>query len=74
MDFNLDTFKSTPFKTNKVDSENFPNILTGFNLFKLIHKPARIKPPSATLLDNIYTNYPITVDTCKSGTTINCSV
>ena len=66
-DFNLNTFKSTPFKTNKVDAENFTNILTGFNLFKLIHKPTRINPPSATLLDNIYTNYPITVDTCKSG-------
>ena len=66
-DFNLDTFKCTPFKTNKVDAENFTNIPTGFNLFKLIHKPTRIKPPSATLLDNIYTTYPITVDTCKSG-------
>ena len=43
-------------------------ILTGFNWFKLIQKPTRIKPPSATLLDNIYTNYPITVDACKSGT------
>ena len=66
-DFNLDTFKSTLFKTNKVDAENFTNILTGFNLFKLTHTPTRIKPPSATLLDNIYTNYPITVDNCKSG-------
>ena len=66
-DFNLDTFKSTPFKTNKVDAEIFTNILTGFNLLKLIHKPTRIKSPSATLLNNIYTNYPITVDTCKSG-------
>ena len=66
-DFNLDTFKSTPFKTNKVDAENFTNILTGFNLFKLIHKPTRIRPPSATLLVNIYTKYPITVYTCKSG-------
>ena len=44
-DFNLDTFKSTPFKTNKVDAENFTDILNGFNLFKLIHKPTRIKPP-----------------------------
>ena len=66
-DFNLDTFKSTPFKTHKVDAENFTNIHTGFNLFKLIHKPTRIKLPSATLLNNIYTNYPITVDICKSG-------
>ena len=46
--FHLDTLKSTPFKTNKVDAENFTSILTGFNLFK----PTRIKPPSATLLDN----------------------
>ena len=61
-DFNLDAFKSTPFKPNKVDAKIFTNILTGFNLFKLIHKS-----PSATLLDNIYTNYPITVETCKSG-------
>ena len=30
-DFNLDTFKSILFKTNKVDAENFTNILTGFN-------------------------------------------
>ena len=52
-DFNLDTFKSTPFNTNKVDAENFTNILTGSNLFKLIHKSTRIKPHSATLLDNI---------------------
>ena len=63
----MDTFKSSFFKTNKADAENCTNILTGFNLFKLIHKPTRIKPPFATLLDNIYTNYPITVDTCKSG-------
>ena len=64
--FNLYTFKSTPFKTNKVDAENLTNIHTGFNLFKLIYKPTRIKPPTATLLNNIYTNYPITVDTWKS--------
>ena len=57
-DFNLDTFKSTPLKNpNKVDAENFTNILTGFNLFKLIHKQTQINPPSAALLDNIYTNY-----------------
>ena len=70
-DFNIDTFKSALFKTNKVDTENFTNILTSFNLFKLIHKPTRIKSPSATLLDNIYTNYPTTVDTCKSGILTN---
>ena len=59
--------RTTPFITSQVDAENFTNLLTGFNLFKLIHKPTRIKPPSVTSLDNLYTNYPITVDICKSG-------
>ena len=32
-------------------------------MFQLIHKPTRIKPPSTTLLDNIYTN----INSCRSG-------
>ena len=36
-------------------------------MFILVHIPTRIKPPSATLLDNIYTNIHITIDSCKSG-------
>ena len=36
-------------------------------MYKLIHKPTRINPPSATLLDNIYTNIHINIDSCKSG-------
>ena len=53
---------------NSTDSGNFTNILAGFNMFKLIHKPTRISPPpSASLLDNIYTNTHITIDRCKSG-------
>ena len=50
-----------------IEAENFTNILSEFNLYKLIHKPTQIKPPSATLLDNIYTNIPINIDSCKSG-------
>ena len=38
-----------------------------FNMYKLIHKPTRVKLPSATLLDNIYTNIQITIDNCESG-------
>ena len=64
-DFNYDTFKTSIYQFNSIDSENFTNILAGFNMFQLIHKPTRIKPPSATLLDNIYIN--ITKDICKSG-------
>ena len=36
-------------------------------MYKLIHKPTRVYPPSATLLDNIYTNIQITIDNCESG-------
>ena len=40
-------------------------------MYKLIHKPTRIKNPSATLLDNIYTNIHINIDSCKSGIITN---
>ena len=73
-DFNYDTFNTSIYPFNSIDSKNFTNILTGFIMFQLIHKPTRIKPPSATLLDNIYTNIHITIDSCKSGIlTINIS-
>ena len=55
-DYNYDTFQTSIYKFNSINSENFTNVLAGFNMFKVIHKPTRIKPPSATLLDNIYTN------------------
>ena len=54
-----------------MDSGHFTNILAGFNMYKLIHKPTRMKPPSATLLDNIYTNIHINIDSCKSGIAIS---
>ena len=40
-------------------------------MYKLIYKPTRIKPPCATLLDNIYTNIQITIDSSKSGNIIS---
>ena len=55
-DFNYDIFKTSIYQSNSIDSNNFTNILAGFNMFQLIHKPIGIKPPSATPLDNIYTN------------------
>ena len=66
-DFNYDTFKTSPFKSMNFESEYFTNGLAEFNMHKLIHKPTRVNPPSATLLDNIYTNIQITVDSCESG-------
>lgn len=70
-DLNYDTFKLNQTSSKHVDTENFNNILSEFNFSKLIHKPTRIKPPSATLLDNIYTNMPITIDNCQSGILIS---
>ena len=66
-DFNYDTFKTSSFKSMNIESESFTNRLAEFNMHTLIHKPTRVKPPSATLLDNIYTNIQITVDSCESG-------
>ena len=49
----------------------FTNNLEGFNMYKLIHKLTNIKPLSATLLDNIYTNLQITIDNCTPGILIS---
>ena len=70
-DFNYDTFKNSIYQLKSMDSEHFTNILAGFNMYKLIHKPTIIKPPSATLLDNIYINIHINIDSCKSGILIS---
>ena len=63
-DFNYDTFKTSSCKPMNIESEIFTNRLAAFNMYKLIHKPTRIKPPSATLLDNMYTNVQVTIDNC----------
>ena len=60
-----------PYQSNNVNSENFTNALARFNMYKLIYKPTRIKPPCATLLVNIYTNIHITIDSSKSGIIIS---
>ena len=66
-DFNYVTFKISSFKPMNIESEIFTNRLAEFNMYKLIHKHTRVKPPSAPLLDNIYTNIQITIDNCESG-------
>ena len=65
-DFNYDTYTSHMYPAKNIDSENFTNLFSDFNMYTLMHKETRIKPPSATLLDNIYTNIPINTDSCKS--------
>ena len=66
-DFIYDTFKTSIYHLNSIDSENVTNILAGLYMYKLISKPTRIKPPSASLLDQMNTNAQITIDSCKSG-------
>ena len=41
-DFNYDTFKNSIYQLKSMDSEHFTNILAGYNMYKLIHKPTRI--------------------------------
>ena len=41
--FNYDTFKNSIYQLKSMDSEHFTNILAGFNIYKLIHKPTRKK-------------------------------
>ena len=48
---------------------NFLHILHGYGLYTLITQPTRITIHSATLLDNIFTNVPLT--NAKSGVIIN---
>ena len=63
--------KYISYQLNSVNSETFTNALAGFNTHKLIYKPTRIKPPCATLLDNINTNIQITIASSKSGIIIS---
>ena len=38
-DFNYDILKKSIYQLKSMDSEHFTNILAGFNMYKLIHKP-----------------------------------
>ena len=50
-------------------TDNFLDILHGYELYTLITQPTRITIHSATLLDNIFTNVPF--NNAKSGEIIN---
>ena len=49
-DFNYDTFENAIYQLKSIDSEHFPNILAGFIMYKLIHKPTRIKNPFGNII------------------------
>ena len=65
-DFNIDVSK--PYRCGKA-TQDFTNLLLSNSHFPLIHKPTRIVKSSASLIDNMYTNY--TYDSCNCG--ILCS-
>ena len=67
-DVNFDTFRISHFKLKSIHSDNLSNMLSYYNLCKLINRPTRVKPPFVTLLDNFYTNIPITFEHHKSVT------
>ena len=48
-DFNYDTFKTSSLKPINIESEIFTNRLAEFNMYKLIRKPYRVKPPFGNL-------------------------
>ena len=62
-DFNLDLLKSD---THPLTSE-FNDINVIHSLFPSINKPTRVTPTSATIIDNIFTNY---LDASKLSTSI----
>ena len=61
-DFNIDTCK--PYRCGS-STQNFTNLLLSSSYFPLIDKPTRIIKKSATLLDNIHSNY--CLDNCNCG-------
>ena len=61
-DFNIDTCK--PYRCGS-STQNFTNLLLPSSYFPLIDKPTRIINKSATMLDNIYSNY--CLDNCNCG-------
>ena len=65
-DFNIDVSK--PHRCGRA-TQDFSNLLLSISYFPLIHKPTRIVKKSASLIDNMYTNY--TYDSCNCG--ILCS-
>ena len=52
-DFNFDLLSQ-----DNANTQAFTDLIYSYSFFPLIDKPTRIKPPSATLIDNIFTNIP----------------
>ena len=70
-DYNINTLKCLKTPTQNRDRDEFGNLLSSFSYQQLIDKPTRFSRTQSTLIDNIYTNYPLDSEVCTSG--IICS-
>ena len=65
-DFNIDTYIYNKQPMHN-DAEHFCNLFQSFSYKQLINRPTRYSLNSPTLLDNVYTNLSINMDSCDSG-------
>ena len=70
-DYNINTLNCLKTPTQNRDRDKFGNLLSSFSYQQLIDKPTRFSRTHSTLIDNIYTNYPLESEVCTSG--IICS-
>ena len=60
--------------TRNKDRDEFSNVLSSFSYQQLINKPTRFSKTHSTLIDNIYTNYPLDSEVCTLGIVLYCIV
>ena len=65
-DFNVNILKSLITYKHK-DSDDFISSLSSYNYQQLINKPTRFNKNNSTLIDNIFTNYPLDSAICTTG-------
>ena len=68
-DYNVNTFIDDD--PNNKDVTEFSNLFLINGFIKLITKPTRIYKNKRSLLDNIYTNLPVHIDSCQHGIIIS---
>ena len=70
-DYNINTLKCLKIPNQNRDRDGFGNLLSSFSYQQLIDKPTGFSKTHSTLIDTIYTNYPLDSEVCTPG--IICS-
>ena len=70
-DYNIHTLKCLKTAEQNRDRDEFGKLLSYFSYHQLIDKPTGFSKTHSTLIDDIYTNYPLYSEVCTSG--IICS-